>query len=143
MKKIAIFLFTIIVIVSTISYLYINYKIKYNETEKENAKFEIEQGQEIVGQDLVTLINKIIDANEKNKILKDDKGNYIDNGQNSINMDITFIDVDVTYNVETINKAGIANFLQNYRNITFKCNEVQHHKATGKIKYIKVEQITQ
>ena len=143
MKKIAIFLFTIIVIVSTISYLYVNYKIKYNETEKENAKFEIEQGQEIVGQDLVTLINKIIDTNEKNKISKDDKGNYIDNGKNSINMDITFTDVDVTYNVETINKAGMANFLQNYRGITFKCNEVQHHETTGKVKYIKVEQITQ
>lgn len=143
MKKIAIFLLMILIVVSAISYLYINQKLRYREMQKENAKLDIVEGQEITGQDLVTLINKVIDTNRKNEVSKDKKGNYVDNEENSIQMDISFIDVDVTYNIERINQGGMSSFLQNYRGIIFKCSEVQFHKSTGKIKYIKVEQITE
>lgn len=97
----------------------------------------------MTGQDLATILNRVLDTNEKNKILQDKNGNYIENSENSIKMDITFTDIDVTYNIERIGQAGIANFVQNYRGIIFKCNEVQYHKATGKIKYMKFEQITE
>lgn len=144
MKKIIIFFVIILIIVSTVAYIYLNYKAKYNEAQKENAKFEdIKEEQEITGQDLVSIMNRIIDLNEKNAISKDDKGYYIDNEKNSVNMDVTFKDVEVTYNIERINKAGMSNFLQNYRDIIFKCIKIQYHEATGKIKYIHVEQYTE
>ena len=51
---------------------------------------------------VTTLINKAIDTNEQNEVKKDNKGRYLDNEVNSINIDIKFIDDDVTYNIEKI-----------------------------------------
>ena len=99
MKKIAVFFIIIIAIVSSITYLYFNYKASYNSAQKENAKFEMYKDKEILGSELTTIINKAVDTNEKNEVRKDNKGKYIDNGTNSINIDIKFIDDDVIYNI--------------------------------------------
>lgn len=143
MKKIAIFLLIIIAIVSAISYLYLNNINNYRNAQKENSKFEMYKDKEITGTEVTTLANKFEDYNQQNKIEKDNKGKYIDNGENSLNIDIKFIDDDVTYNIETIYNKGINTFLAYYREIKFKCNEVQYHSKTGKIKYMLFEQITQ
>lgn len=143
MKKIAIFFIIIIAIVSTVAYIYLNQIATNRQLQKENAQFNIKKEQEMTGQDLATILNRILDTNEKNKIQKDKNGNYIENNENSIKMDITFTDVDITYNIERIGQAGISNFVQNYRGIIFKCSEVQYHKSTGRIKYIRFEQITE
>ena len=143
MKKIAIFFLIIIIIISTIAYLYLNHIAIYNIAQKENAKFEMYKDKEIQGIELTTIINKAIDSNEKNTISKDNEGKYIDNGKDSINIDIKFIDDDVIYNIEKIYDKGTDNFLQYYRYIMFKCNEVRYHSSTGKIKYMLFEQITQ
>lgn len=143
MKKIAIFFIIIIAIVSTVAYIYLNQIATNRQLQKENAQFNIKKDQEMTGQDLATILNRILDTNEKNKIPKDKNGNYIENNENSIKMDITFTDVDITYNIERIGQAGISNFVQNYRGIIFKCSEVQYHKSTGRIKYIRFEQITE
>lgn len=143
MKKIAVFFIIIIAIVCSISYIYLNYIANYKIAQKENAKLEIYKDEEIQGTELVTIINKAIDNNKKNKISKDKNGQYIDNKENSINIDIKFIDDDVIYNIEKIYNSGIENFLYYYRDITFKCNEVQYHIGTMKIKYMQFEQITQ
>lgn len=143
MKKIAIFFIVILAIVSTVSYIYLSEQAKYREAQKENAKFDIKEGQEVNGQELATLINLVIDTNRRNEVLLDDNGYYIDNEKNSINLDITFTDVDVTYNASRIEQAGITNFVQNYRGIIFKCNKVQYHKSTGKLQLVGFEQITQ
>lgn len=143
MKKIAVFFIIIIAIVSTITYLYLNQVASYKTAQKENAKFEIYKGQEILGSELATLINRAVDTNEKNEIQKDKNGKYIDNETNSINIDVKFIDDDVMYNIEKIYNSGIEKFVYYYRDITFICKEAQYHESTGKIKYIKFEQITQ
>ncbi len=143
MKKIAIFLLIIIGIISTISYLYLNGINNYKNAQKENIKFEIYKDQEITGAEVTTLINKAINSNEQNEIEKDNKGRYIDNEMNSINIDIKFIDDDVTYNIEKIYNKGMDVFLTYYRDIKFKCMEVQYHEKTNKIKYMLFEQTTQ
>lgn len=143
MKKIAVFFIIIIAIVSSITYLYFNYKASYNSAQKENAKFEMYKDKEILGSELTTIINKAVDTNEKNEVRKDNKGKYIDNGTNSINIDIKFIDDDVIYNIEKIYQSGTDTFLYYYRDINFKCSDVQYHTATGKVKYMQFEQITQ
>lgn len=74
---------------------------------------------------------------------KDEQGKYIDNQQDSINIDIKFIDDDVIYNIEKIYISGVDKFLSYYRLIKFKCTEIQYHKFTKKVKYMKFEQITQ
>ncbi len=143
MKKIAIFLLIIIGIVSTISYLYLNSISNQRMAQKENIKFEIYKDEEIAGAEVTTLINKAINSNQQNEIEKDKKGRYIDNETNSINIDIKFIDDDVTYNIEKIYNNGMDKFLTYYRDIKFKCVDVQYHDKTQKIKYMLFEQITQ
>ena len=143
MKKIAIFLLIIIGIVSTISYLYLNSINNQRIAQKENIKFEIYKDEEITGAEVTTLINKAINSNQQNEIEKDKKGRYIDNATNSINIDIKFIDDDVTYNIEKIYNNGMDKFLTYYRDIKFKCVDVQYHDKTQKIKYMLFEQITQ
>ena len=143
MKKIAIFLLIIIGIVSTISYLYLNSINNQRIAQKENIKFEIYKDEEITGAEVTTLINKAINSNQQNEIEKDKKGRYIDNETNSINIDIKFIDDDVTYNIKKIYNNGMDKFLTYYRDIKFKCVDVQYHDKTQKIKYMLFEQITQ
>ena len=143
MKKIAIFLLIIIGTVSTISYLYLNSINNQRIAQKENIKFEIYKDEEITGAEVTTLINKAINSNQQNEIEKDKKGRYIDNETNSINIDIKFIDDDVTYNIEKIYNNGMDKFLTYYRDIKFKCVDVQYHDKTQKIKYMLFEQITQ
>ena len=143
MKKIAIFFLIVIVIISTITYIYLNYIANYRSAQKENRQFEAYQNREILGSELTTLINKAIDYNTQNEVAQDNKGNYIDNGKNSLNIEIKFTDNDVTYNIATIYKQGSELFLAYYRDITFKCVEVQYHKETNKISYMMFEQITE
>ncbi|MEI3396056.1 MAG: hypothetical protein V8R82_10390 [Clostridia bacterium] len=127
MKKIAIFLLIIIGIVSTISYLYLNSINNQRIAQKENIKFEIYKDEEITGAKVTTLINKAINSNQQNEVEKDKKGRYVDNATNSINIDIKFIDDDATYNIEKIYNNGMDKFLTYYRDIKFKCVDVQYH----------------
>lgn len=143
MKKIAIFLLIVIAVVSTITYVYLNHIANYRNAQKDNKQFEIYQNQEILGSELTTLINKAIDYNKQNEIEKDYKGKYVNNETNSLNIDIKFVDDDVTYNIEKIYQKGMDLFLSYYRDIKFKCNEVQFHKATNKVSYMLFEQVTQ
>lgn len=143
MKKITIFFLIIIGIVSTISYVYLTEVNNYKIAQKENNKFEMYKDKEITGTEVTTLINKAIDSNNQNEVGKDDDGKYIDNETNSLNIDIKFIDDDITYNIEKIYNKGMDTFLLYYRDITFKCSDVQYHNKTNKIKYMLFKQITQ
>ena len=143
MKKIAIFFLIIIIIVVGISYMYLNYKANYNETKLKNVEFESYYNQEIYGGDLTTIINKAVDNNISNGVEKNNKGKYLDNQKNSINIDIKMLDNDKVYNMETLYGGGMNNFLQYYNQIKFKCTKIEYHKSTNRIKYMLIEQITQ
>lgn len=143
MKKIAIFFLIIIIIVVGISYMYLNYKANYNETKLKNVEFESYYNQEIYGGDLTTIINKALDNNISNGVEKNNKGKYLDNQKNSINIDIKMLDNDKVYNMETLYGGGMNKFLQYYNQIRFKCTKIEYHKSTNRIKYMLFEQITQ
>ncbi len=143
MKKIALFFLIITIIVVGISYMYLNYKADYNEAQKANMEFESYYNQNIMGTDLTTIINKAIDNNKNNKIKQDSKGKYINNDENSINIDVKMLDKDETYTMETFYNGGIEKFVQYYGTIQFKCTKIEYHKTTNKVKYMLFEQITQ
>ena len=86
------------------------------------------------------MMNKAIDKNTKNKIEKDDQGNFIQNDKNSVEIEIYMTDNETTYKMETIYNAGTEQFAQYYGNIKFKCSKIEYHKKTGRIKYILFEQ---
>ena len=143
MKKIVISLLIIFSIILIIIYLYFNKIVQHQESKKENIQFEVYKEKEMYGTDLTSLINQAIDSNKKNGVEKDNKGKYKDNGTNSINIDIKFLDNDITYNMETVYQSGMDNFLSYYRDIKFKCTNIKYHTSTNHIKYMLIEQITQ
>ena len=142
MKKFIIFLVIILIIIATISYVYLNYKTNYNIAKKENFQFESYYNQEIFGPDVATVINKAIDKNSTNNIKKDNRGYYIENDTDSIKIDIKFIDDDKIHVMEEISNKGIGTFMQYYSQIKFKCTKIDYHKSTKKVKYMLFEQIT-
>ncbi len=123
--------------------MYLNYKADYYTTQRSNRQFESYQEQEILGSELATLINRAIDNNENNGVLKNDKGKYINNDSNSIDIYIKMLDVDETYPMETFYNSGMEQFVKYYSNIKFKCTKLQYHNATNKVKYMLFEQTTQ
>lgn len=148
MKKIAIFFALIIVIVATVFYTYYKYIANYNNTKKENEEFTVYIDKEITCSELATIINKAINTNEKNVVKKSKSGKYEENENDSLNIDVKFIEDEVrnkylTYNMEAIYNVGVESLLINYSDSMFKCNKVQYHETTGKIKYMLFEQITQ
>lgn len=143
MKKLALFFLIVVIIVSGISYMYLNYKANYHEAQKQNKQFESYLGQEIYGSELTTIINKAVDNNENNEVEKDNKGNYINNDNNSIQIDIDILDNEKTYKMETLYQGGMDKFVQYYGEIKFKCMKLEYHKQTNKVKYMLFEQITE
>lgn len=143
MKKLAVFFLITIIIVVGISYMYLNHKANYYEAQRENRQFESYDGQEIHGAELTTIINKAIDNNQNNDVLKDDKGKYRNNDNNSIQIDIKMLDNEKTYAMETLYNGGMDKFVQFYSEIKFKCTKLEYHRATNKVKYMLFEQITQ
>lgn len=142
MKKIVVFLVLVIIIVAIALFMYFDYKVKKDKIDEKNSEFEAYLGKEIYGSDVATLINKASYKNRKNNVEQDKKGKYIDNGNNSINIDIKMLDDDKTYNMEKFYKNGTMEFVEYYRDIKFKVMNIEYHQETGLVKYIIIEQIT-
>jgi hypothetical protein len=143
MKRIIIFCSIILVIIATVWFNYINYKSTYNSTLKENLEFEKLYQKEIYGTYLTTIINKVINSNEKNNVEITKEKKYINNNINSINIDIKMVDTDSIYSMETLYNGGMEKFVEYYGNIQFKCTQIDYHKSTKKVKYLLFEQISQ
>lgn len=142
MKKIAIFFIITILIVCTISAMYITYKANYNTSRKANLSFERYLNEEVYGSELATVINRAIDKNEKNEVEKNNKGIYQNNDKNSINIEIKMLDDDTIYKMEKFYNSGIQNFINYYGKIKFKCVDIKYHNSTNQVKYMLFEQTT-
>lgn len=142
MKKIFLFFAMVIIIICGVSYMFLNYKVNYNISKKANLEFENYLNVEVSGIDLVTVMNRAIDNNERNEVEKNRKGIYQDNESNSISIEIKITDNDTIYQMETFQKNGMQNFLTYYSNIKFKCTNIKYHQTTKKVKYMLFEQIT-
>lgn len=134
----------LIIIIVCVTFISMNSK-KLAVVKQENKEYEQYQKQEIYGTEVITLINKAIDDNQKNKVQTDETGKYIDNETNSIIIDVVMITNEeknqtTTYRMETINKVGIGEFIANFNTAKFKITNIQYHKQTGKIKHIEITQ---
>lgn len=141
MKKILLFFIIVIVIVAIIAGMYMNYKMNFNISKKENLEYEYYTDKQITGTELATLINKAINNNENNGVQKNENGGYINNDENSINIEIEFSDNEKVYSMESIYNGSITTFVEYYSNIDFECTQVEYHKKTNKIKYIYFKQV--
>lgn len=127
--------------ICVVSISLINMQAEKNEIKKENLEYEQYLNKEILGTDIATLISKVIDYNERNSVLKDKKGYYIENEYNSIKIDLKMTTIDKTYPMEEIYNNQITKFVQNFNLIKFKCTSIEYHKKTGKISRLVFEEL--
>lgn len=143
MKKTILFIISIVLIVMALllSKFY-TYKENYNSTKEANLRYEKYLEKEIKGTDIATIINQAIDDNEDYYIKKDEKGKYLQDDENSVNVEIKITDFkdEKIYTMETLYNGGMNEFVKYYGQISFKCSEKKYHK-NGKIKYILFEQM--
>lgn len=146
MKKNIIIISVTILIIVIICIMKISTNTKKIEIAKqENAQYEQYSKNEIYGTDVMTLINKAINQNQKNNVQKDEKGYFKDNNENSITIEIVMITNEEkkktkTYKMETINKVGISEFIANFNTSKFKITKIEYHEQTRKIKHIEITQ---
>lgn len=113
------------------------------DIQNENAEYEKYKDKELFGTEVASIINKVINENIKNGVIQDEKGLYISNNTNSINVEIKLKNEEElqTYKMETIAKVGTSGFVKNFNLILFKCTSIDYHKQTGRIAKIVFEQI--
>lgn len=140
MKKLTIFIIaTVIIIASVIGVKYINYRAEQNKIKNENLEYEMYLNKPIYGTELTTFINKAVDNNQKNNVPKDEKGFFIQNDVNSIEIEIRITDNETLYKMETLYSGGMINFIQYYNSIYFECTKITYNKL-GKVNYVLFEQ---
>ena len=66
---------------------------------------------------------------------------YIDNGKNSIRIEIKFLELDKVITMERINNVGIEKFWSNYGALSFKCTKIEYHEKTHRVKYMYFEEV--
>lgn len=135
---IIIFVVAIIIITTYIS----QNNIKLAKIKEINQNYEIYLNKEVFGTDVITVINRAINDNEKNNIKKDNNGFFIENDTNSIKVELVMISEDnkQTYQMETLQKVGLSGFIKNFNLINFKCSKIEYHNKTNLISKIVFEQ---
>lgn len=142
MKKIIICILSIFLIIVCIV-VYGVYKKNENTAQigVDNKTYESYENKEVLGTDIISIINKATDSNKKNDIKIGEDGNYIDNGKNSIRIEIKFLELDKVITMERINNVGIEKFWSNYGALSFKCTKIEYHEKTHRVKYMYFEEV--
>jgi len=139
-KNLLILIGIFLLIVAILSYTYYNKQKIMILANQANYEYEAYTKNTIVGSSLMTLINKAIDQNEKQEIAKDKQNRYIENEENSIRIEIKFLESDKTYDMEAIANLGSEQFIKNYNSMIFACTKKEYHSKTKQIKYMLFEQ---
>ena len=138
-----ILLIIIIVVVINIS----NNRIKQNTVSNFNTEFEKYKDKTLYGADILSIINKAIDNNKQKEIKKDEKGNYIEDEEFSIKVDLILLSKDdegnikeVKYPMETLEKAGLEEFIKSFSITVFKLENIEYN-SNGRFSKILVKQL--
>ena len=102
-KNLFIILGIFLIIVAILAGIYFN-TLKFTiMAQKNNKEYEQYTKNSILGSDLMTLINKASNQNDKNGIEKDEKKYYIENDTNSIKIEVTPSEYRIyTYNSDKL-----------------------------------------
>ena len=141
MKKLIVSMFCVIILFGILLYTYYNYKAKKDDIDNNNLEYSSLYNKEITGNTLATIINKTIDSNNKNNIQRNENGEYIENNENSIKIDIKFTDSDKTFPMESIYANQISQFTKLYKRAIFKCTDIKYHKTTKYVKYLYFQEV--
>ena len=135
-NKILIILIIFMAILAGITYIVYNYRINLQETQKINQEFKSYSEAQMLGTELVSIMNRVQDLNSKNNIAKDNNNIYIENEEDSIKLyiELKYKDNYSKIEVEKILNDGIENFIKSYSTASFKCTQITFHEKTGNVK---------
>lgn len=140
-KTVLIIAIPMVIILFSICGLFITQKTTIRNIKKYNSQYEYYINKSIYGTELVTLINKVINENEINKVEKDEKGFFIENNENSIKINIKMNTNGKTYQMETFYNNDITKFVENFNLVKFKCTKIEYHKNSGRVSKLYFEEI--
>ena len=135
-KKITLILVIFLIILSISIYFIYSYRKNTIESQKINNEYKSYYNVQMLGTELVSILNKTADINEKNEIQKDSEGLYRDNDINSIKIYIKFKYKEEykTLEMEKILNNGVENFIKSYAAASFKCESINYHSKTKNVK---------
>lgn len=135
-NKIILILIILSIILSVSIYFVYNYRINTLQAQKINNEYKAYYNMQMLGTELVSILNKTADINEKNEIEKDSEGMYIDNNINSIKIYIKlkYKDDYETIEMEKILNSGVEKFIKSYAAASFKCESISYHNKTKNVK---------
>ena len=144
MKKILIILLILSIILVVGVYSIYRYRTNVYQIQKQNREYEQYYNINVLGTELISIINKTIDLNTKNNITKDDKGYFVDNGENSIkiNVEFKYKNDTKTISMEEIASTGAESFVKVYSTANFKCTKIEYHEKTHNVKNVTFEEVS-
>ena len=144
MKKILIIQLILSIILVVGVYSVYRYRTNVYQIQKQNREYEQYYNINVLGTELISIINKTIDLNTKNNITKDDKGYFVDNGENSIkiNVEFKYKNDTKTISMEEIASTGAESFVKVYSTANFKCTKIEYHEKTHNVKNVTFEEVS-
>jgi len=142
MKKFFIILLILLIVLTISIYSVYSYRVKILEAQKLNKEYEQYYNIQLLGTELISIINRTIDINNKNEVPRDSNGYYINNEENSIVIYIQFIyGKDKKFQMEDIEKSSSESFVQVYSTASFKCTAIEYHDKTKNVKSLTFEEV--
>ncbi len=138
-KNFVIILTFFMILLAIVSYYVYNTRRIKSLSENYNKTYENYLNKEISAADLISIINKAIDDNEKNGVPKKENSIYYEENENSIKIEISFSEEHSHVPMESISQQGIQAFMQAFQTALFKCTKVEYHPKTNRIKYLYFE----
>ena len=134
MKRQFLIILAVLLILSLIVGLYIyNYQKQQLIAKKNNQFYENYAKGQILGTDLISIINKAMDTNEKNAITK--QGIYYQNDEErTIKIYIQFLEDERSILMEDIAEKGTESFIKYFGQAKFECIKIEYHSKTGSVK---------
>ena len=145
MKKFLIVLLILFIVLIASIYMVYSYRAKAFEIQKLNREYEEYYNIEILGTELISIINRTIDLNNKNDIPRDENGYYIDDEESYKEIYIQFVYKKETklIKMEDIEKSGIETFVRMYSTANFKCTDIKYHNKTKNVKSLTFTEIVE
>lgn len=140
-KRILVILGIFIIILLFVVYLLYNYNRVAKQAQSFNNKYEQYYQKTILGVDLATILNTTDDYNYKNNIQKDINEKYYVETENSVLIQVKFLEKDEPVKMEDILSQDIKNFVKYYGSLEFKCTNIEYHKENEQVKSLYFEQI--
>lgn len=148
MKKVLISILIIFILIIIVVTLNISNNVtKMNAISNFNKEFEKFKEKTLYGADVLTIINKAIENNKENNIQRDDEGNFIEDDNYSIKVDLVLLSKDKEENIketvhpmEKLEKVGLDGFISSFSITKFEFKDIKYN-SNGKISKITIKQI--